>query len=473
MALLFACGPMKGGGSGSGSPPATLLTVQFTGDGKGRVTSNPAGIDCPTACSMTLMSGASVSLSAVPDASSTFAGWGGGCSGAAGCIVSGDKIVWANFAANVPPPPPPQCAGIAAPDAVPMQQFVHQKEAASFTCQAGSGDAAGTLAFPKVFNDPNNHGWSVDFVVSTGAYMRTGGGSWNSVWLIQQPSGFAGIGGPDYLGPYRNGLHIARWDSGGNKLSDTLWSAKNYAGAGNPSGGVFLAGDLSTDPSGPSFQHAAAMFASNGIVAWGPKALASAGTVFGAGVDLLGRALVITGGSASGNISAQWFDSNGISLTGEFTLLTGFAPGQSTWFETSALIGGGLMVRRMDYDGTYQARALVVVASGSASVQTAPGWMMARPDAQLQIARGGRGYAVLPYGAKNVACTQRIEVLAADGISCGSHEFPIAAGNCDTLGLTLGADGTVIQQLPSSMETKDPVNSFHTCTWRWWTAAVR
>jgi hypothetical protein len=80
---------------------------------------------------------------------------------------------------------------------------------------------------------------------------------------------------------------------------------------------------------------------------------------------------------------------------------------------------------------------------------------------------------VLPYAATGVACSQRLEVVAPDGTSCGSREYPIAAGTCDTHDLSLGADGTVIQQLPDSMESKDEVMLVHSCTWRWWPGAAK
>ena len=69
---------------------------------------------------------------------------------------------------------------------------------------------------------------------------------------------------------------------------------------------------------------------------------------------------------------------------------------------------------------------------------------------------------MLPEGETAIPCTQRLEVVAPDGTSCGSRDYPIAAGTCDTSPLTLAADGTVIQQLPFSMETMTPVGS-HTC----------
>ena len=118
------------------------------------------------------------------------------------------------------------------------------------------------------------------------------------------------------------------------------------------------------------------------------------------------------------------------------------------------------------------AHALVTVASGLDAVQPAPDWMVARPETRLQIARGGRAYAVLPYAAAGAPCSQRVEVVASDGTSCGSADYPIAKGTCDTKDLILGADGTVIQQLPDAMETRNDLSQ-HTCTWRWWSGAVR
>src|SRR6267143_636693 len=83
--------------------------------------------------------------------------------------------------------------------------------------------------------------------------------------------------------------------------------------------------------------------------------------------------------------------------------------------------------------------------------------------------RGGQAYAALPLGASNVACTQRLELLAPDGTSCGARDYQIAAGTCSTGDLTLGLDGTVIQQLPASMESERSwYDGSHTCTWRWW-----
>src|SRR5207244_15494 len=82
---------------------------------------------------------------------------------------------------------------------------------------------------------------------------------------------------------------------------------------------------------------------------WGPRDLPTDSAVFGLGVDLNDRVLVIQDGYArcGGCIVAQWFERDGSPLTGQFTLFTGFSAGPATWFELAPLIGGGLAVRRM------------------------------------------------------------------------------------------------------------------------------
>jgi probable HAF family extracellular repeat protein len=91
-------------------PERIALTVELAGDGEGRVTSAPAGIDCGGTCTAELDAGTKVTLTADPDAPSTFTGWSGACTGTAvTCEVtlSEATTVIATFAAPPPPPPPP------------------------------------------------------------------------------------------------------------------------------------------------------------------------------------------------------------------------------------------------------------------------------------------------------------------------------------------------------------------------------
>ncbi len=76
------------------------LSVSKAGTGAGTVTSTPAGIDCGATCAASYETGTTVTLSAAPDATSTFAGWSGaGCSGTGSCVVTVDaaRSVTATF----------------------------------------------------------------------------------------------------------------------------------------------------------------------------------------------------------------------------------------------------------------------------------------------------------------------------------------------------------------------------------------
>jgi hypothetical protein len=59
------------------------LAITFAGNGGGRVTDPGGTFACIAACTRSLETPRLVSLTAVPDAGSTFAGWGGACSGTA------------------------------------------------------------------------------------------------------------------------------------------------------------------------------------------------------------------------------------------------------------------------------------------------------------------------------------------------------------------------------------------------------
>jgi len=80
---------------------AFQLSVNVSG--AGTVTSAPAGIDCPDACSSSFPNGGIVTLTASPQASASFSGWSGACSGQSStCSVTMDaaRSVFATFAAK-------------------------------------------------------------------------------------------------------------------------------------------------------------------------------------------------------------------------------------------------------------------------------------------------------------------------------------------------------------------------------------
>lgn len=86
---------------------AHLLEVAETGAGSGTVTSEPAGIDCGSACAAEYGAGEEVALTAVPDQGSAFVGWTG-CDRTSGvrCVVtmSAQRLVSAEFEPGAEPP---------------------------------------------------------------------------------------------------------------------------------------------------------------------------------------------------------------------------------------------------------------------------------------------------------------------------------------------------------------------------------
>ncbi|WP_200154164.1 InlB B-repeat-containing protein, partial [Chromatium okenii] len=76
------------------------LIVNKTGTGSGTVTSNGSLINCGAICSYPFFNTTRVTLTATPNAGSTFTGWSGDCSGTGTCIVTMDAVknVTATFA---------------------------------------------------------------------------------------------------------------------------------------------------------------------------------------------------------------------------------------------------------------------------------------------------------------------------------------------------------------------------------------
>lgn len=67
---------------------APRIGVEAAVSGQGRVTSDPAGLDCPGACTASFDEGAVVRLVATPAAGSRFLGWSGACAGTAACTFT-------------------------------------------------------------------------------------------------------------------------------------------------------------------------------------------------------------------------------------------------------------------------------------------------------------------------------------------------------------------------------------------------
>jgi YVTN family beta-propeller protein len=88
---------------GSKTPSDFTISVIDFGSGTGTVTSNPAGINCPSSCAASFALGTMVGLTASPASGSTFTAWSGACSSVGACNVTTTGFVTATF--NTAPPP--------------------------------------------------------------------------------------------------------------------------------------------------------------------------------------------------------------------------------------------------------------------------------------------------------------------------------------------------------------------------------
>jgi hypothetical protein len=127
---------------------AIQLSVKV--DGSGSVTSSPAGINCGSDCTETYDAVTGVTLTAMPEGGSTFAGWGGACTGSSTTCtltMNASKSVTATFTNKLITT---TATEIHAADhsivtsSVPLDSTVHDQAVVSGT---GAGTPTGTVTF--------------------------------------------------------------------------------------------------------------------------------------------------------------------------------------------------------------------------------------------------------------------------------------------------------------------------------------
>jgi len=434
-------------------------TLTVSRNGNGRVTSTPLGIDCGNTCSSQFDNG-QVSLSAAPDVGWTFAGWSGACSGTGACGVSlsSDVSVSASFTAS--PPPPDECAGLA--PQTPSTPVSVQLQLVGSTCHAGHADGQGNLElsydqagslFPHFFDASGK---------PLGNFIRHR----EDLQLAEQAEGYLFLDG--IIGPFvewvsASGQVAAQSppEEGGHELMD------------DPTGGVVV--------SKPDNPRSIAAYDAHAALRWRVQ-LSAGETSVAHGVDRVGNTLLITRVGTTDTFRGTWFDHDGKQQPGSVAVPNyGTDPKWPNGFLIQLVprVGSGFFLQsltgpRLSPDTSAASWKGQIETLGTA-ITDPPGWLSKYDRRKLHTARGGTAYAFIDQqSGSSPDCTQRIEVVATTGKSCGSASFNAGvAGACPTLSIDVAYDGTVVQQLSPSAEIYDPTYGKVSCTWQAWSGLLR
>jgi hypothetical protein len=423
--------------------PTHKLEVARSGDGKGRVTSDPGGIDCGTGCSATFAEGTAVALSATPEQGSKFAGWGGACSGSGsgGCTltISGDTSATATFSLL---PPPDECEGMAPPAAGPAP-YEHTIQARA-DCQRGLTDGWGVLALGVTTISPFESS-KLDFLTSTGQLLASYPGK--LARLTPQLSGFEGVVlAPDFS------WALEAWDTKGQSIAKSAAQA-GFVGyvAEDPTGGFVLIHHSNSPPVVESYdEHLNLRWRAPLPLNRAPAALA---------VDRVGNTLALFEGdmnTAPKTADGMWIDRAGAAGP----VFRAVGP-MDQWAHLSMAltqrVGSGLFVWGGGWIGQIDSLATTVTPP--------PDWLKARSHhLGLHMVHGGKAYGVMDVEDYASDCPQTIEVVATSGKSCGKVAFRSGADTCKRGPIVIGYDGTVIQEAPFTCIDGGPC----TCSWHWW-----
>ena len=181
----------------SGTPVAQQFTITLAKAGTGTGTVTGSGINCGTTCTGTYSSGSLVTLSATPDAGSTFAGWsGGGCSGTGQCTTTVTSNQTITSAFNLAPAPASTytitaSAGSGGAISPSGSVTVNQGASRTFTITPGTGYSisgvtvdgvsVGAVSSYAFGNVTANHTISAAFSANTPVFAtNSGGGSYTS-----------------------------------------------------------------------------------------------------------------------------------------------------------------------------------------------------------------------------------------------------------------------------------------------------
>jgi len=178
----------------SAAPTSYTLSVLLAGSGGGTITSNPAGINCETSCSLSFATGTDLMLTASPASGSEFSGWSGACTGIGSCNVTMNAAKLVKAAFNIP-------------------DFYLQPASLDLTAQRGSqvtdavtiaplsgtsfGDAIQLSCAVTAVQLPSIVTWPIPTCALSPSSVTPGAGSVTSMLTITAPTSSAGLIPPE------------------------------------------------------------------------------------------------------------------------------------------------------------------------------------------------------------------------------------------------------------------------------------
>jgi len=358
------------------------------------------------------------------------------------------------------------CDGLmpAAPGA-PLQFRWAGRDLVNGSCSIGDVDGTGHIAL--LWQDNNQPGDSHYLFVdsSTGSSA----GSYTGTWLLGLIGQLSGFMGADCFDTYcTQGDYVVLSPTGGLLYRSGPDETPGRSLFNDPTGGMIR--ERVKRDSGNFLLLLDAIDASGGI-RWTrqiPDVFPDSGFTPHAtvGVDRKGNVLAIW--SRSGENRGQWFDHDG--NAGPVFVTTTNSVG-----ELVDRVGDGLFV----YGGIQGVSKPVWIGQFepfATTMSDPPEWLRDSPiGSTLHMVHDGRGYAVLPREGSSETCEQSVSIFSPSGQLCGTTTFSVGGGNCFTERMTIGYDGTVVQQLPRARESNCAASPGVSCdcTYRYWPGYFR
>ena len=344
------------------------------------------------------------------------------------------------------------CTGVV-PDAAALTAHysIVQTHGSATGCLTQDGDGNGAIA-TALYNFPFDvFNWTSRDEASGEVYGTLGAPQ----FLLAQNDGFLGLTGTHHNEPLD--LHAWNEDGTGRGVVNLAPHIDQlvYRAAVDPTGGALVVLSKKTggtwNVSGQLFDDAANDNSGKQVVATGAGA---APQFVGAGVDLLGNALIAWDGHpqgfAAGTLLGVWMDQGGNLLTDVFVVATGIDPAYEPRFLPLAENEG----LALENKGIWRAQ----IADLSTTPAPAPAFLLARPNTSFALIRSGNAYAVWSEANFDLGtCEQRVETYASAGNLCGHVSLRSAPGPCGQDRLKVTRDGTGIDLFQ---------NAANQCTWK-------